>query len=190
MPISPRAGVTLCTRQRKSCSSSSALGCLNDVTRVPCALTPRKTCLMVPSFPPASRACNTTSTPRWFSAHNAVWRARSSLRSRRTSSIVSSFSPGAPAVEPGLISASPASVPGRTSHRSAGTADTPSPSRSDVVAVDGLGHADRLVLALHLEGHVDDELGAAGDVFHAGQRGSHAHLRGDCHRSGEAHLVE
>src|SRR5664279_6549015 len=49
-------------RQRKSCCSSSALGCLKECTSQPCGLMPLITCLMMPSLPAASIACSTIST--------------------------------------------------------------------------------------------------------------------------------
>ena len=56
MPIRPRSGRWRVVRQRKSCSSSAALGCLKLNTWQPCGLTPDMTCLMAPSFPAASIA--------------------------------------------------------------------------------------------------------------------------------------
>ena len=44
MPIRPRSGRSRVVRQRKSCSSSSALGCLKLNTWQPCGLTPDITC--------------------------------------------------------------------------------------------------------------------------------------------------
>ena len=61
MPMRPRAGRRRLQRQRKSWSSSSGEGTLNEVTSHPCGLTPDMTCLMVPSLPAASIACRITS---------------------------------------------------------------------------------------------------------------------------------
>ena len=49
-------------RQRKSWSSSSADGALNEYTWQPCGLTPDITCLMAPSLPAASMAWKISST--------------------------------------------------------------------------------------------------------------------------------
>src|SRR5207244_2264690 len=76
MPISPVLGAARWTRQRKSCSVSSPTGTLKDATLVPWGLTPRKTWRIVPSFPPASSACRTTSSARSLSP-GAVGRSRS-----------------------------------------------------------------------------------------------------------------
>ena len=56
MPIRPRSGSERVVRQRKSCSSSVALGCLKLNTWQPCGLTPDITCRMAPSLPAASIA--------------------------------------------------------------------------------------------------------------------------------------
>ena len=63
MPIRPRSGAARWVRQRKSWSSSSVDGCLNDVTWQPCGFTPESTCLMVPSLPAASMAWKTSNAP-------------------------------------------------------------------------------------------------------------------------------
>ncbi len=47
-------------RQRKSWSSSSDEGCLNETTWTPCGLTPVMTCSIALSFPAASIAWRTT----------------------------------------------------------------------------------------------------------------------------------
>src|SRR5665213_3720924 len=44
MPIRPRSGSLHVVRQRKSCSSSAALGCLKLTTSQPAGLTPDMTC--------------------------------------------------------------------------------------------------------------------------------------------------
>jgi len=58
MPILPRSGRRQVVRQRKSCSSSSALGCLKLKTSQPSGLTPDMTWRMAPSFPAASMPWN------------------------------------------------------------------------------------------------------------------------------------
>ena len=40
MPMRPRAGSAIVQRHRKSCASSSELGCLKECTSQPCGLTP------------------------------------------------------------------------------------------------------------------------------------------------------
>ena len=49
-------------RQRKSWSSSSEVGDLNEYTWQPCGLMPDITCLIAPSFPAASMAWKISST--------------------------------------------------------------------------------------------------------------------------------
>src|SRR5581483_1016223 len=63
-------------------------------------------------------------------------------------------------------------------------------SRSGVVAVDGLGDAGGLVLALDLEAHVDGGLDAAAYLLEVGKGGVEAHLATDRYRRREAQLVE
>ena len=64
MPMRPRSGSDFMQRHRKSWSSSSLEGALNECTCTPCGFTPDITCLMVPSLPAASIAWNTSSTPQ------------------------------------------------------------------------------------------------------------------------------
>jgi len=52
----PRSGRSRVLRQRKSCSSSVALGCLKLKTWHPCGFTPDITWRIAPSFPAASIA--------------------------------------------------------------------------------------------------------------------------------------
>ena len=59
MPMRPRSGSARMQRHRKSWSSSSLDGALNEWTWQPCGLTPDITCLMAPSLPAASIAWNT-----------------------------------------------------------------------------------------------------------------------------------
>ena len=62
MPMRPRSGSARVLRQRKSWSSSSALGCLKLYTWQPWGLTPDMTCLMTPSLPAASIAWKISSS--------------------------------------------------------------------------------------------------------------------------------
>ena len=62
MPMRPRSGSALEMRQRKSWSSSSADGFLNETTCTPCGFTPDMTCSIAESLPAASIAWRTTST--------------------------------------------------------------------------------------------------------------------------------
>src|SRR5580700_9489006 len=93
MPIQPRPGRARWHRQRKSWSSSSAEGCLNDRTSTACGLTPLITCLIVPSLPAASMPCSTSSTPNvswaasrsWYSASSStLWASRPAACGRVT----------------------------------------------------------------------------------------------------------
>src|SRR3954462_7256533 len=112
MPMKPCGGTAAWMRQRKSCASSSRVGCLNDVTRTPCGFTPVKTCLTVPSLPPASIACRTTSSARRDSAYSRSCSGASSSCSPETACRVAFLSPGAPFVSPGSRSASENGRPG------------------------------------------------------------------------------
>jgi len=56
MPIFPRPDRSRVVRQRESCSSSVALGCLKLNTWQPCGLTPDITWRIALSFPAASIA--------------------------------------------------------------------------------------------------------------------------------------
>ena len=62
MPMCPRFGRYGVQRHRKSWSSSSLEGALNEATSQPCGFTPDMTCLIVPSLPAASIAWKTSST--------------------------------------------------------------------------------------------------------------------------------
>src|SRR4051794_19004472 len=59
-----------------------------------------------------------------------------------------------------------------------------------VVAVDGLGDADRLVAALPLDGGGEGQLQPAGELLDVLEGGGEPNLRAHRHRRGEAHLVE
>ena len=123
MPISPCFGVAWCTRQRKSWPSSVGVGSLNPVTRQPWGFTPWNTCLMVPSLPPASIACNTTSSACFDSAHRRSWRS-ASLAKMLAAWSVASRSPGAPVRSAGSWSPSFTLLLGGTRHRAVGLAGT------------------------------------------------------------------
>ena len=56
MPMRPRSGSDCVVRQRKSWSSSAALGCVKLNTWQPCGLTPDITWRIAPSLPAASIA--------------------------------------------------------------------------------------------------------------------------------------
>jgi hypothetical protein len=58
----PRSGSERAMRQRKSWSSSSAEGFLNETTWTPCGFTPDITCSIAESLPAASIAWRTTSS--------------------------------------------------------------------------------------------------------------------------------
>src|SRR6185437_15098114 len=103
MPIRPRSGQTRCARQRKSWSSSSWLGALNECTSQPWGLTPDITCLIVLSLPPASMPCRISSTAQRSCAYSI-----SCISRRRSRLFSSSFSPwpfeGTPPVSAGSAS--------------------------------------------------------------------------------------
>ena len=63
-------------RQRKSCSSSSLEGALNEKTWHPAGLTPVMTARIVPSLPAASMAWNTTRREQRSSAYSLRWSLR------------------------------------------------------------------------------------------------------------------
>src|SRR5215813_1043112 len=61
---------------------------------------------------------------------------------------------------------------------------------SGVVPVDGLGHADRLLLPLHFEGKGQRRLSAPCDVLHVDERGTQTEVGTDRHRARKAEPVE
>ena len=79
MPIRPRSGAAFEMRQRKSWSSSSADGFLNETTWTPCGFTPDITCLIALSLPAASIAWKTTSSARLSLAQSSSCASESSL---------------------------------------------------------------------------------------------------------------
>ncbi len=62
MPMRPRSGNAFDVRHRKSWSSSSDEGVLNETTWTPCGFTPDITCSIAESLPAASIAWRTTSS--------------------------------------------------------------------------------------------------------------------------------
>src|SRR5687767_14791352 len=81
MANSPSRGAWRCTRQRKSCSRSSAVGTPNDTTLTPRGLRQPATCLMAPSLPALSRPCSTSTTLLIFAPQSASWSANNSAPS-------------------------------------------------------------------------------------------------------------
>ena len=81
-------------RHRKSWSSSSADGCLNETTWTPCGLTPDITCSIAPSLPAASIAWKTTSSAYVSLAHSSSCASASSSTSPVRTAFASAFISG------------------------------------------------------------------------------------------------
>ena len=107
-------------RQRKSWSSSSAEGCLNETTCTPCGLTPDITCLITESLPAASSACRTMSSAYRSVAQSSSCASESSAMPRAIASFARSWSSSwarsansGPPVEAGIPLGDPGRLTGR-----------------------------------------------------------------------------
>src|SRR5688500_8996467 len=95
MANSPSRGAWRCTRHRKSCSRSSAVGAPKETTLTPRGLRQPATCLIAPSLPALSLPCSTTSALLSLAPHIASWRANisspSAANRRRAVALVMPF---------------------------------------------------------------------------------------------------
>src|SRR5262245_22820178 len=105
MPMRPRSGSALAQRHRKSWSSSSAEGALNEYTWQPCGFTPDITCLMAPSLPAASMAWKMSSSAQRSCAYSRSCSSASRATPADSHSLASSLDCSLP-VSPGSKSLS------------------------------------------------------------------------------------